>query len=63
MHDNGRKQLMDPIRHVKRHDSMLVKRAISFVLNENNVQRMSWGTKAIQIDGEERNLPKLIRKN
>ena len=56
------KQLIDPIRHIKRHDSLTVKRAVSFVLNENNIQRTSWGTKVIQIDGEEKHLPKLIRK-
>ena len=56
------KPLIEPIRHVKRHDALAVKREISFLLNENNIQRISWSTKTIQIDREEKHLLKLIQK-
>jgi hypothetical protein len=45
-----------------KYDPLIVKRAVRFILSDNNIQRISWGTKKVEIDGAEIDFPKLIRK-
>jgi hypothetical protein len=50
------------IRSVQRFRRPDVQQAVRFILSDSNVQRISWGTKKVVVDGGEIELPKLIRK-
>lgn len=56
------KIIIDPIRTLRSYEKSVVHTAVRFILNDNNVQRVSWGTRTIVVDGEEVVLPNLIRK-
>lgn len=45
-----------------KYDPFVVKRAVKFILRDEIVQRISWGTKRIELDGCEIDFPKLVRK-
>lgn len=49
-------------RTVARYDEMTVKKSVDFILSDRNIQRVSWGTKRVEIDGEEVDFPNLVRK-
>lgn len=46
----------------KKYDSLSIERYVRFILNDANVQRISWETKPVLIDGKSVNFPKLVRK-
>jgi len=54
--------LQQSVRYVESYDKFAVERAVRFILNDANVQRISWGTKKVIIQGEEVDFPKLVRK-
>ena len=54
--------LQPPKRSLQHYKKTDVEQCIRFILSDNNVQRISWGTKKVMIDGEELNFPKLIRR-
>ena len=49
-------------RTTRKYSTITVTNAVDFVLNDANVQRISWGTKEVTIDGKTETLPHLIRK-
>jgi hypothetical protein len=49
-------------RTVRKYSAVAVTNAVDFVLNDANVQRISWGTKEVTIDGKTETFPHLIRK-
>ena len=54
--------LQQSIRHVASYERPAVERAVRFILNDANFQRISWGTRNVILDGEELIFPKLVRK-
>ena len=54
--------LKPPKRSLQHFKKIHVEQCVRFILSNSNVQRISWGTKVILIDGEELSFPKLIRK-
>jgi len=51
-----------PNRSIQRYKKEDVERAVRFILSDANVQRISWGTKKVTINGEDIEIPSLIRK-
>ena len=54
--------LQPTIKSLATYDKLAVQRAVRFILNDANVQRISWGTLTVLLNGEEVDFPKLIRK-
>ncbi len=57
-----RTMLKLPHRSSRNYDEKVVQNAVNFVMNDANVQRISWGAHTVTIDGEQRSFPDLIRK-
>jgi hypothetical protein len=56
------KSIKEEVRQRVNYDKATVYCAVRFVLNESNVQRVSWGTNTILLDGKQIDFPRLIRK-
>ena len=56
------KVLQPDNRHLALYNKPAVEQAVCFILNESNVQRISWGTKSVILNSRKVEFPKLIRK-
>ena len=53
--------LLNPdIQRLASYDKLAVQCVVCFVLNKSNVQRISWGTKIVLLDGQNMEFPKLV---
>ena len=54
--------LKPSVRSVQHFRKLDFKKAVQFILSDGNVQRISWGSKKVMVNGEELDILKLIRK-
>ncbi len=55
------KCLKQDVKFCANYDCVAVSSAVHFILNDSNVQRLSWGTNTVLLDGREVDFPRLIR--
>jgi hypothetical protein len=55
-------ELLPVLRYIMGFKKKSVLQAVNFILDDSNVQIVSWGTKKIILDGHEIDFPRLVRR-
>jgi hypothetical protein len=55
-------ELLPALRYIMGFKKKSVLQAVNFILDDSNVQLVSWGTKKIILDGHENDFPRLVRR-